>query len=476
MPTIYASAPGTGSGGSGTSGSPYLSMKTALEACSAGDTLILKTGTYTYSMAWNTVTWPSGSSGSVITVQPETFTPDTTRGIPAGTSSVIWRTTGGGALNFGVAGAGYWSFRGIDFDATNITAATLNYIVHNYANNNIEFRNCKFSNRAQTSGAITDHIEYANSIAQTTLRANSVRYCWFTNANAAATSHDIYCRSSGNIFEHNLFESGTRGAAIQFFASNGAGYNIQQNTVRFNEFKDYGNFASNNANILFSLNCSSNFVYGNLFYDSPTRIAIDFRGGSGISGDASGNVAAYNTIVNCLKGISVSTVVSGFSGTIVKKNIAYDNGSSSADNYVDNGTATVESGNSFDGTDPVFTDSANDDYTLSAGSPAGLKANSVLAGSPYDDVDYVGATRDTTNPSIGAYEFDAAATPEPPINVVPNPAGFTTTVNTAVLMEGVTITDNNGTPLTNEAWLYADANGTFTAVDTSGGATSVGNP
>lgn len=472
MAILYASAPGTGSGGSGTSGSPYANMKTALEACSAGDTLKLKAGTYTYSMAWNSVTWPSGSSGSVITVEPETFTADTTRGIPGGTTSVIWRTTGGAAINFGVAGCGYWSFRGIDFDATNLNnAISTYYINHNYGNNNIEFRNCKFSNRAQTSGLNVAHIEYANSGAQTTLRNNSIRYCWFTNTGAVA-SHDVYCRSSGNVIEHNLFASGTRACAIQFFASNGSGYNIQQNTVRFNEFKDYPDVSPNNGNILFSLNCSTNYVYGNVFHDSPARIAIDLRGGSGISGTADGNVVAYNTIYNCLKGISVGTAVTGFTNTVVKKNIAYANGSSAADNFVDNEATTIDSGNSVDGTNPQFTDASGDDYTLSASTPAGIRADSVLVGvSTIDDVDYTGATRDATEPSMGAYEYDAASTPEPPINVFPNPGGYTITKNMATNLSGLSITQ--GGSLTTECWLSLEGtNATWTDVDTSGGATS----
>ena len=472
MATIYASAPGTGSGGSGTSGSPYTGIHDAIHAliaAGAGSELLLKTGTYTPSMAWNTITWGSGSPGSLYTIRPETFTADTTRGIPGGTTSVIWRTTGGAAFNFGVAGAGYWTIRGIEFDATNLTAGTINYINHNYGNNNIEFRNCKFSNRAQTSAALVVHVDYANTGAQTTLRNNSVRYCWFTNA-AAQASHDIYCRSSGNVFEHNLFASNTQRAAIQFFASNGTGYNVQQNTVRFNEFKDYGDVGTNNGNVLFGENCSRNYVYCNLFHDSPTRYAIDFHGGSGISGDSSDNLAAYNTIYNCLRGIIVGSATTGFTGTILKKNIAYSNGSTAAHNLVYNCSGTVKLGNSVDGTNPQFTDAGNDDYTLSASTPSGIRADSVLAGSPFDDVDYTGATRDATNPSMGAYEYDAASTPEPPINVFPNPGGYTVTKNTATNLTGLSVTQDGS--LTTECWLSLDGNATWTDVDTSGGATS----
>lgn len=472
MATIYASAPGTGSGGSGTSGSPYGSMKTALEACSAGDTLILKTGVYTYSMAWNSVSWPSGTAGSPIIVRPETFTADTTRGIPAGTSSVIWRTGGGSALNMPLGNA-YINFYGIDFDATNLNTATYTYISHNGGTNHIRFRNCKFSNRGITSGAsslpgnyIIQHIEYSNNIQSSALLNNIIEFCEFTNA-ASNSSHDIYCRSNGNIIQYCDFHSNTQRSAIQYFSSNGAGYAINDNIVRFNYFRDYGNVGSNQALILFSLNCNRNLIYANELRDSPTRIAIDYRGGSGITGPAVGNVAVYNTITNCLKGISIGTAVTGFSGTVIKNNIAYDNGSSAADNFVDNEDDTVDSNNAFDGTDPVFVGSGDDPYALDAGSP--YLTSGVVVGSPYDDQDMLGLIRpQNITPTLGAYEYDAALTPTPPVNVYANPGGYTVFLDTSTPLPVSVIDDNSPSPLYVRTSFRVNGGGTLT-IDVSGG-------
>lgn len=482
MATLYASAPGTTHTGTGTSGDPYDHIHDAFSALAeepAGSELLLKVGTYTQSWAWNSVTWSSGSSGSPYIVRPETFTADTTKGVPGGTTAVTFRPSSGGAINFGVTSASYWSVRGITFDLDNVSSGNAG-ISMNYNSSNNEFRNCKFldhgANNIGGGDLRVQAVELANSGNTSTLRNNAFRYCHFDYGDYSqditrAVEHYFYIHSSGNIVEDNIFEGGTWQPAIliQFFATNS--HFINDNVVRRNIFRNVGSSLAISSCVLFSQRCNRNWVYDNLFHDMPTRRAIDFRGGSGITGTTADNVAAYNTIVGCLAGIHIAEAA--FTDTIIKKNIAYNN----TTNYNDSGTSTSAAGNSFDGTNPVFTDLSGDDYTLSASSPAGLRAESTLvAVGDIDDVDITGATRDATEPSLGAYEYDAASTPEPPINVVPNPSGFTTNINTAVLMDGVTITDNNGTPLTIEAWLYADTGGTFTDVDTSGGATSVSNP
>jgi len=477
MAIIYASAPGTGSGGAGTVGDPYTGIHQAMKACSAGDSLYMVTGVYTQAMSWNSLPdlggWPVGTGGSPITVRPVTFTADTTRGIPGGTSSVIWRTGGGSAVNMASVAA-FWNFYGIDFDATNLSVGTLTYISHNGGVNNIRFRNCTFSNRGITSATpsapsnyLIQHLEYSNNVASTALMNNTVEYCEFTNA-ASYVSHDIYCRSSGNIFQNNDFHANHQRGAIQFFASNGAGYAINDNIVRFNYFRDYPDIGSNQAHVLFSLNCNRNLVYCNEHRDSTGRAAIDFRGGSGVSGAAANNAAYYNTVHNGAKGIAITD--SGFSTTKIKNNIAYACGASAADNYVDNGTSTDALTNGFDGTDPKFADAAGDDYTLGATSPY-LSGGTAL-GSPYDDADFLGVVRD--NRSYGAYEDDLGTTPVPPINVYPNPAGYTITKNVATVLTGLSVTDNNSpSALLTECWLSLEGtNATWTAVDTSGGATS----
>ena len=473
MATYYVSAPGTTLGGAGTVGDPWTHIHYAMAQLRAGDTLKMNAGTYTAGMSWNSLTayggWHNGTGSSLITVEPVTYTADTTRGIPAGTSSAIWRVSGGGgALNM-TPNVGYWSFRGIEFDATNqVRATALAYISLNNGTNNVEFRNCWMSKRSNTTNSLTQHIELANSGAGTGILNNAVRYCLTSGADAAC-SHDFYFRSSGNVVEYNDFTGSQQYGALQFFSSTGAGFAINDNIVRFNWFHDYPNTGSNQSPVLFSLNANRNLVYGNIITNNLGRRGIDLRGGSGVSGAADGNVIAYNTITGGAEGINI--VSSGFTNTVVKNNIAYGNGASSAFNYIDSGTTTDALTNGFDGTNPVFTDSGADDYTLGGASPY-LSGGTVL-GSPFDDADYVGVVRDS-NRSYGVYETDAGTTPVPPINVYPNPSGYTVNKNAATVLIGLSVTDSNSpSPLLTECWLsLADTNATWTAVDTSGGATS----
>ena len=475
MATYYVSAPGTTLGGAGTVGDPWTHLHYAMAQLRAGDTLKMNAGTYTASMIWSSLNahggWHTGTSVAPITVEPLSYTADTTRGVPAGTTAVSIQPTGVATCINMAYGMEYWRFRGITLDGVNLTnhnvaapSTTQTFLVSlNNGAANHTFRNIAFKDWKLVG------IEFANSGQSQKLHNNVIEYCSISNANSGANdngeiTHCLYLRTGGNVIQYNDITNG-RECGIQFFASNGAGYAINDNTVRFNTFHDFPSYDDNNATILFSLNCNRNKIYGNLIETNPGKIAIDLRGGSGISGAADGNIIAYNTIANCLTGISISTSVSGFTNTIVKKNISYNN----TTNYVDNGTGTVFTGNSTDGTNPVFTGA--DDFTLSAGSPAGLRAESTLVGSGTDDFDITGATRDATNPSLGAYEYDAATTPEPPINVYPNPGGYAIDADTAMVLAGLSVTQAAG--LTTECWLSLEStNATWTAVDTSGGATS----
>ena len=473
MATIYASAPGTGSGGSGTGGSPYANLFEAFAACSAGDALILNDGVYTPSMAWNTMAsyggWPSGTAISRITVRPATFTAGITRGIPAGTSSVIWRTSGGGAINMASAVA-YWVFYGIDFDATNQDRAIANaYIALNYGANNNLFQNCNFSNRGQTSHSLVQHIELANTNPSTALLNNIFRRCKFHNAHVEC-SHDIYCRSSGNIFEYNDFAGAGKYAAIQYFSKNSPDSPINDNIIRFNFVHGYPDAAPNNALFSHSLNINRNLHYGNVVWDCPTRDAFYLQGGSGINGPAVGNSFVYNTVVNCKTGIKIrdEAFAYEFEDTIVKNNICYDNVTN-----MDLGsysTNPIVSNNATDGTDPVFVGTGDDPYALDAGSP--YLTSGTVVGSPYDDQDMLGVIRPqtSTTPTLGAYEYDAGLTPEPPTNQYANPGGYTIQVNEASVLPGLSVVHEAG--LVTACWLSLADNATWTDVDTSGGGTS----
>ena len=466
MATIYAAAPGTTHTGIGTNGDPYDHIHDALNALgeeSPGSTLILQAGTYTQGSSWNSVTWGVGTASNHYTVMAENHTDSTTRDVTAGTDVVLWRPTGGsGAISVVLpSSAAYWDWRGIVFDGSYVsTSSAAALISMNYNSNHFTFQNCRIQNNGLLSGSLVLLVELV--YASSALLSNAFRYCLFTGS-ASTASHHLYIRSCGNILEQcNL--TGSSKWALQFFASNTSF--ITDNVVRFNKFYTIPDVnASSSGGVFFSERCLRNLVYANEFWDIA-ETAIAFNGGSGVSGTTEDNVAAYNTIHNCGTGIRISAPA--FTNTIVKNNLIND----CTTPYTDSGTSTDASNNQTDSLDPVWTDEGNHIFTLTASSPVEITAGGTPLGSPYEDADQAGVARNATTPSIGAYEYGTLTPPEPPINNVLVPGGFTVTVNVPTILSGLSVTDNNSpSPLLQECWLYLDS-GIWSDIDTSGGATS----
>jgi parallel beta-helix repeat protein len=99
--------------------------------------------------------------------------------------------------------------------------------------------------------------------------------------------------------------------------------------------------------------------------------------------------------------------------------------------YNENGTENIEKNiaNGWVETDPLFTDTANNDFSLMSNSPA-INTGST---SGTQSLDFNGATRDT-NPDIGAIEFSIPLnidnnTREKLIKIYPNPTRFILNIN-----------------------------------------------
>lgn len=468
--TIWASAPGTTHTGTGTSGDPYDHLHDALNALgeeAPGSTLILQAGTYTQSSSWNSVTWATGTASNPYTVKAANHTDSTTRNVTAGTDVVLWRPTGGGgAINVVLPSNGtasYWNWRGIVFDGSYVSTSSATALISmNYGSNNFNFRNCRLQNNGLLSGSLVLLVEFV--YATTALLANKFHYCLFTGA-ASTASHHLYFRSNGNIVEYCDL-TGSSKWALQFFASNSS--YITDNVVRFNRFYDIPNVnAASSGGVFFSERTRRNYIYGNEFFNIE-EVAVDLHGGSGISGTTDDNVVAYNTIHNCGLGVLISAAA--FTDTIVKNNLIND----CTTPFTDSGTNTLDSNNRTDSLDPVWEDEGDYDFRLTASSPAGIVSGGIPLGSPYDDADALGIMRNASNPSIGAYQYGSPTPPNPPVNVYP--VGFSTIINTPVVLNTINVTEDNDPEVLGEVWLYADTGGTFTDVDVTGGATSVENP
>ncbi len=100
---------------------------------------------------------------------------------------------------------------------------------------------------------------------------------------------------------------------------------------------------------------------------------------------------------------------SGASGTLIKNDIVFNNGSA----ITDNGTGTIQATNKT--TDPLFVNAVTNNYQLQTGSTArdtGTALSEVL-------VDFLGILRpQNTIYDIGAYEFVVTAPTRPPTGLM----------------------------------------------------------
>ena len=170
----------------------------------------------------------------------------------------------------------------------------------------------------------------------------------------------------------------------------------ENNTIRYCEFD------SADANALL-LDGNSNSIYYNLFLNATT---------DAIEVDSLSNTIYNNVIYGNGNGIDVDTTVtirnnivwvSGTNDINIKAGVTVTGGQNIFEDAAKAGDGTY-SGTSLWAIDPLFTNAANDDFTLTASSPAinaGASVGLVL--------DYAGNTVPLpagTNPDIGAYEYN----------------------------------------------------------------------
>ena len=110
--------------GSGTSASPYCSIKNAVNAVNAGDTIRIRDAATPYNEMIQTS--KSGTSGSPITVEPDTgHNPTIYNNGNGSTCAVFW-----------LSDNSYWIIRNLNFDATGQNTCTQGAILIHANNNN----------------------------------------------------------------------------------------------------------------------------------------------------------------------------------------------------------------------------------------------------------------------------------------------------------------------------------------------------
>jgi len=373
------------------SGMPKRTLVSAVGCLVAGDTLLVRGGTYAESLVNNV---PSGTSWAA-PVRIAAFPNET-----------VWLSPGAVSKVIGFAYAQHY----IEFDGINLDGSTiLNSIVQieGWSGGNahhIRFRNLTMMgnpNRATQGVLLTAQVAGV-------IGGNEFINCIINNTGTNDFDHGIYVQSSNNLIDGCTIYN-VPGAGVHIY--NGNGQTMSGNIVRNSVIRDGRLTASGERGwgILSTTGSSGTKIYNNVVYNIRNS-------GSGSAGIYLGLSNAFGAEVynNTVYGNSASGVRidSPYSNAVVRNNISYQN---AGGNYVNSGTNTTASNNMFS-TNPVFIDISKRDFGLQATSPA-IDAGMVIT-MVKDDIVHAprpqGATYD-----IGAYEYGGsqASPPAAPTNV-----------------------------------------------------------
>lgn len=321
--TYYASP--TGSGSTCSTGSPC-SVSGGITKMSAGDTLLLKDGTYT---------------GDNYMIAP------TKSGSDDSTRIIISAENDGGAIVDGenarrplfVSGKQYITIQGIIFRNSSLDVGSVS------SSSNIQIKRCSFYTAASGNNQLFVTTSSSNVLVEDSVasqKAGSGRYCF-----VALTSHDVTFRRN---FCKYINHSGLGGpcAAFSIYGSYSC---IVENNVA--DFTNWGGtectatgekYFSNMPGIYGAV--TNNSYYGNVGYTTGTPYFRVFNGGS-ITTQATGLTMKDNVFVNFYDGIYVYEDTYEPTATI-ENNTLYNAGTSSDWQSIrlDGGTMTLKN-NSF---------------------------------------------------------------------------------------------------------------------------------
>lgn len=339
-------------------GSSSLTITQGIGCLSAGDTLIIKAGTYSETGA----TIPTGSAGSPITIKRN------------GTDVV---TIGpNNPFNFYSLAVSYVVIDGFVFDGTG-TPGDYDGLDLGNSTHHITIQN----NEIKNWGANGIQIEPGSH--DNTIVANLVH----GNGDTATQDHGLYIHGNSNIVERNrIYSNCAYGVQVYNGGSQPSG-----DIVRYNEI--YSNAACGGYAGGLTINGSNHQVYNNIIRSEPL-FGIEFFGGSG-------SLFFNNTV----HGNNIGTMVSTGSSSIILKNNAITNNTT---NFTDSGSGTTKSNNfcttsggatncSASGASAGYVNSAGGDFSLTSGSPLIDAGTSAIASG-------VTACANGSAPDIGAIE------------------------------------------------------------------------
>ena len=373
---------------------PKVTIAGGLKCLVAGDTLLIRAGTYDEGINNNV---PSGTSWS------------SKVRIAAYSGETVWlRPTASGVNNNGYnvylngANARYIEFDGINFDNRSMPHNVMYIDDANGATvSNLRFQNLEvFGGPNQSYASIIiggrDH-EFINVTVHGGGRSGG--------CGTACSVYGFYVSGSRILIDNcDIYDVSALGVHVYSQASV-----PRENTVRNCRIHSINESGTPYVGGIL-LSGDNNQVYNNVIY------GVNFQRNSGDAGivvyTGSGNKIWNNTIVN--NGTNGIKIDSGAANTEVRNNIAYGNSGSA---FVNQGTGTTESNNLF-GVDPLFVNLSGNDFKLKADSRAVDAGTNVSAVTT--DLSGVARPQGRTH-DIGAYEFSgqpaASGAPAPPTGV-----------------------------------------------------------
>jgi parallel beta-helix repeat protein len=387
--TYYVSKNGTDANSCAQSQSASTSKLTvggALACLNAGDTLLVRAGTYDEALIDNI---PSGTSWA---------NPVRIAAFPGET---VWMSPTSGLYVLYLANVEqYIELDGINMNATNVADGVVK--IEGWSGGNahhIRVRNAELVGNTNTTQLVIVTASVANIVG-----GNEFINLTVHRGGGSDLNHGIYVQSSNNLIDScKIYD--ISGAGIQIY--NGYGLSPDGNVLRNNLVHDSRSAGAGQRGWgLLVAGGSGNVLYNNVVYN----IKNNGDGAAGIYLYSGTNTGVYNNTVygSARYGIAVEASTSG---ATVTNNISYANVSG---DYRDNGVGTRSSTNLFNA-NPLFVNPSSGNFQLQAGSPA-IDRGTAIALVP---TDFNGGRRPYGAAyDIGAYEFGAQpVSPAVPINL-----------------------------------------------------------
>ncbi len=215
-----------------------------------------------------------------------------------------------------------------------------------------------------------------------------------TDMGHAGHGHCVYFSSGDNVV-HDVTCTNIQGYGVQIYNSSPG---VDRNTAYNITCNNCGTSTNGTAAFLLS-GGTGHVLYNSIAYNGCDGVQVNY---SAVNAVVYSNTFYSNT--DCAN--PTFHVYSGVTGTLIKNNISYAN----TDNTVFNEGTSTSATNNLIGTNPLFTNAAGADFTLTSLSPAiGNGTTYVTLGAPYN-IDKVGTFRPTgAGYDAGAYEFNSGA-------------------------------------------------------------------